>query len=47
VHEERAERVFSTWASNHSRSLSDALDMECAAAAAAAGGEDAEGGCIL
>jgi hypothetical protein len=40
VHEERAERVFSTWASNHSRSLSGALDLEFAAA-----GEDAEGGC--
>lgn len=40
VHEERAERVFSTWASNHSRSLSGALDLEFAAA-----GEDAVGGC--
>ena len=41
VHEERAERVFSTWASNHSRSLSGALDLEFAAC-----GEDAEGALV-
>jgi hypothetical protein len=33
--------VFSTWASNHSRSLSGALDLEFAAC-----GEDAEGALV-
>jgi len=40
VHEAHAERVFSTWASSHSRTTEEVVEFACGGA-----GSDDEGGC--